>query len=77
MRRGEGRPSALANASPSFGGSTGSSAAHSISVGRWSSRSAASTRRPSAAPGASGVCGIRPGKARAPAFEAMLGNGAS
>ena len=51
MRRGAGCPSALANASPTCGGSTGSCSAHSISTGRSSPRSASSTRRPSAAPG--------------------------
>ena len=58
----------FANASPTFGGRTGSCSPHSISSGRSSSRSAASTCLPSAAPGASGRCGIRPGNARAPAF---------
>ena len=51
-------------------GITGSESAHSISVGRRSSRSASSTRWPAAAPGPAGVVGISSGKARAPALDA-------
>ena len=75
-RRPGGR-SRAAKRSPTDSGRIGSESAHSISVGRRSSRSASSTRCPSAAPGASGACGISSGKARAPAFEAALGKGAS
>ena len=55
----------------------GPAAPHSISGGRVSSRSAASTRGPRSAPGSSGVSGRIAGNARAPALLASLGNGAS
>ena len=44
---------------------------------RESPRSAASTSRPTVAPGSSGASGISAGNARAPALLASLGNGAS
>ena len=53
--RGRSRPIASAKRSPVASGITGSESAHSISVGRRSSRSASSTRCPASAPGASGV----------------------
>ena len=68
-----GRRSPRRSARRRVGGRIGSESAHSISVGRRSSRSASCTRWPAAAPGASGERGIISGKARAPAFEAASG----
>ena len=55
----------------------GSESAHRRSFGRASGRRASSTRLPAAAPGMSGEVGNISGKARAPAFDSAVGNGAS
>ena len=55
----------------------GSESAQRWSFGRSSARSASSTRLPAAAPGMSGAVGSISGKARAPAFDSGVGNGAS
>ena len=71
-RRRRGR-STRRSARPSTAAAPGRESPHSISVGRRSSRSAACTRCPASAPGASGVRGISSGNARAPAFDAAFG----
>ena len=74
---GAGAPIAAANFAPVRSGMIGSSAPHSTSFGRGSSRSASSVRCPAAAPSIAGSVGSISGKARAPAFDAGVGKGAS
>ena len=69
MRRGSGAPIASQKRAPTWGGMIGSESAQRERIGRSSSRIASSTRRPAAAPGASGSVGSISGKARAPAFD--------
>ena len=71
------RPIAAAKLSPTAAGGRGRSRP-TTSASAARPRAAPRARAgPAAAPGASGVWGIISGKARAPAFEATFGNGAS